>query len=139
VSNFNIDLDTASVAESLDDERDKWETSRVYVAGTNVEYGVYLEFGTENMPPYPWARPAIREFKANPEEFLLDNTGFSTIDEIPNGDTLVRALSNAVAGKMEDNVNAQDASRDRSPGTDPEHPARDTGNLTADIKAVRVK
>jgi len=138
VSSFDIDIDMASVAESLDDLKDKWETDAVFTVGSNVEYGVYLEFGTRDMPPYPWFRPAILEFEANPQDFVIENTNFNSIQEIPNGDTLVRAVSNALENKMTDNVNAQKAV-DRSPGTNPEHPRRQDGNLTASIQAVRLK
>jgi len=90
------------------------------------------------MPPYPWFRPAIREFQANPQPFVLANTRFNSFEEIPDGDTLVKAVATALENKMTDNVNAQKANA-RSPGTDPEHPKRDIGNLTASIQAVRVK
>ena len=41
-----------------------WQVSEdgrgLYVnAGTNVDYGRYLEDGTDRMRPYPWARPAL--------------------------------------------------------------------------------
>ena len=91
------------------------------------------------MPPYPWFRPAIKEFQADPENFIEENTDYQSIDAIPTADKLVEALAFALQSKMEDNVNAQDPSRDRSPGTDPEHPKRDLGTLTNSIKATRIK
>jgi len=163
VTNFNIDVDFQDTFDALEDLGDKWDTDAVYTVGSNVEYGVYLEFGrgpieappdsaipietadgtifrqsVSGHPPYPWFRPAIREFKANPTDFVTDNTEFSSIREIPNGDILVKAIATALENQMTDNVNAQKAV-DRSPGTHPEHPRRDDGNLTASISAVRVK
>lgn len=138
MTDFDIDIDTASVFESLDDVEDKWVTDAVFRVGSNVEYGLYLETGTEKMPPYPWFGPAIREFQANPQDFVTENTGYSSIREIPNGEKLVQAVANALENKMTDNVNAQ-KSVDRSPGTDPEHPKRDTGTLTNSIQAVRIR
>jgi len=109
-----------------------------YVVGSGVEYGVYLEFGTEDMPPYSWFRPAIREFRANPERFIMDNTDFGSIDDIETTQELVEAVAISLENRMKDNVNAQKASADRSPGVEDDHPMRDTGTLTASIQAVRI-
>lgn len=137
---MNIDFDfegAAQTFEAFEDLRDQYADGVTFVVGTTVEYGVYLEFGTEDMPPYPWFRPAIREFKANPESFIRDNTDFASIDEIESTEEMVATVAAALQNQMENNVNAQ-KSVDRSPGTDPEHPQRDTGNLTASILAVRI-
>lgn len=32
--------------------------------GTNVEYGTFLEFGTQKMKPYPWLTPALNRNKS---------------------------------------------------------------------------
>lgn len=40
---------------------------------------------------------------------------------------------------MQANIDAGSANLDRSPGTHPEHPQRDTGNLVASIQAKRLK
>lgn len=90
-------------------------------------------------PPYPWFRPAIREFKANPETFLLETTDFDSLTDIQTTDELVASVAVGLQSRMEDNVNAQDPSRDRSPGTHPDHPQRDSGNLTASIQATRIR
>jgi len=138
MADFEIDLSgMAELQDTIDDLKDDYGESPVYVVGTNVEYGVYLEFGTRDMPPYAWFRPAIREFKANPTTFILENTGWNSIDEIPSTKELVRAVANALENQMKDNVNAQDANG-RSPGTHPDHPKRQSGNLTADIEAERI-
>jgi len=138
MSDFTVDVDgiekTFSLLQRL---KEKFQSDPVFVVGTNVEYGVYLEMGTRDMPPYPWFRPAIREFRANPEDFITDNTGYPSVDEIPSTDALVKAVATALQTQMEKNVNAQKAT-DRSPGTHPEHPRRQDGNLTGDIGAVRI-
>jgi len=163
MTDFSIDIDTAAVAESLNDLEEDWATDAVFTVGSNTEYGVILEMGrgpieapegsaipietdsgtifrkkVSGHPPYPWFRPAIREFQANSKEFILDNTGFNSIKEIPDGDTLVRAIATALENQMKANASAQSAS-DRSPGTHPEHPTRDSGNLVASISAVKVQ
>lgn len=139
MTNFDLSLDGAdNLTRKFAEVKQRGEGDRVDVVGTNVEYGIYLEMGTEDMPPYPWFRPAIREFKANPERFILDNTGYSSIDNIPSANHLIGAVSSALERQMKNNVSA-DRSADRSPGTHPEHPKVDTGNLRASIQAVRVK
>jgi hypothetical protein len=140
VTDFDLELDGfEKTKQRFEELRERYDGDGVtYVVGTAVEYAIYLEFGTENMPPYSWFRPAIREFKANPESFLLDNTDFSSVDEIETTEGLVKAVSFALQTKMTANVNAQDPSADRSPGVDPDHPSRDTGNLSASIQAVRI-
>lgn len=125
--------------EAFQELRERYEGDGVtVVVGTTVEYGIYLEMGTRHMPPYPWFRPAVREFKANPEQFIFNNTDFNSIDAIETTEEMVETVGAALQNRMEDNVNAQDASRDRSPGTHPEHPSRDSGNLTASIMSVRI-
>jgi len=127
-----------ATAQAFRDLEERYDGDGVtYVVGSGVEYGVYLEFGTEDMPPYSWFRPAIREFRANPESFLLDNTGFGSIGDIDTTQELVETVAISLENRMKDNVNAQKSS-DRSPGVDPDHPKRDTGTLTASIQAVRI-
>lgn len=139
MSDFDISLDgLESIQARLEEIENDVDSDAVYVTGTNVEYGVYLEFGTEDMPPYSWFRPAIREFKANPETFIQNNTDFSSIDEIESTDEMVATIAVALANQMEKNVSAN-TSTDRSPGTHPEHPQRDTSNLVNDISAQRIK
>lgn len=165
MTRFGIEVDTSDVAETLEDTRDKWETNREYVVGTNVEYAVYLEFGrgpveptgdtealrfedeegniiyrarAEGHPPYPFFRPAIMEFEADPEAFIIKNTDFTAFREIPNADTLVKAIAEGLVTQMESNAKADNPLVDRSPGTHPDHPVRQSGTLIASIQAVRV-
>lgn len=127
--------ETARAFRELEDEID--DDGVTYVAGSAVEYGVYLEFGTEDMPPYSWFRPAVREFKANPETFIVERTGYSSIDDIPNTKAVVQAVAVALQSQMENNVSAVSSSN-RSPGVDPDHPKRDTGTLVNSISAQRI-
>lgn len=137
MADFSVDIDDTAVREAFSDLRDAGTSERVEVVGTTVEYGAFLEFGTEDMPPYSWFRPAVREFESNPERFITDNTGFTSIDEIPSADMLVTAIAQALVNQMENNVSAASSS-DRSPGTAADHPKVDTGNLKSSIQAVRV-
>jgi hypothetical protein len=165
MANFKIEVSgSGSVESSLNSLQDRWSTDRVYVTGTNQEYAVALEFGrgpveaqdadalrfedengdviyrtsVSGHPPYPFFEPAIREFKANPINFITDNSGFDSIRQIPNGDVLVKTLAEALANQMSANASAT-GSADRSPGTHPNHPQRQSGALVASIQAVRVR
>jgi len=134
----DLSLDGASELQASFEELEaRAEDPDTFVVGTNTEYAVYLEFGTRKMQPYPFFRPAINQFKANPKDFITDNTGYTDIEEIPTADALVEAVAAALQTKMEANASA-DSSAMRSPGTDPSHPKRDTGNLVASINATRV-
>jgi len=139
MSDISIDLSGMSqLREKLDELKDDYDGDAVYAVGTNTKYATFLEFGTRNMPPYPFFKPAIREFEANPEAFIADNTGYSGIDDIGGTDAFVRAVATALKTQIEKNVNAAGA-RDRSPGTDPDHPKIDTDTLRASIDVVRVR
>lgn len=161
-----LDLNIAGIPELREEfERfeDRWDDAPEYVVGTNVEYGPILEFGrgpvtpdtadalkfeaggetvyakrVSGHPPYPWFRPAVREFKRNPEGFVRDTTGYDSFEEIPNIEALVQAVASGLANRMKDNTNAEGGT-DRSPGTHPDHPKRDTGNLSASIGFSKVK
>jgi hypothetical protein len=111
---------------------------------------VYLEFGTEDMPPYPFFRPAIRELKANPRQFLFETTEYGSLDEIDTTDELIKAVAFGLEKRMTANATAQGTNK-RSPGTDPEHPRsgfigefdgeeiRNTSNLRANIRARKIQ
>jgi len=135
-----LDLDLQGVGElqaKFEELEERADDPDTWVVGTQTEYAVYLEFGTRDMPPYPFFRPAINEFRANPERFITSNTGYTDIEEIPTADALVEAIAAALKTKMEANASA-DSSAIRSPGTDPAHPKRQIGNLVASIDATRV-
>jgi len=135
---IDLDISTGTVEKNIDELKERFEGETVYVVGSNVEYGVYLEMGTRDMPPYPWFRPAIREFKANPEQLIQRHTGFTSIDEIPSEDVLVKAVATTLSEQMTNNASALSGGV-RSPGTDSEHPKRVTGNLAGSIQASKIK
>lgn len=137
---MDIDLETDGFAElraDFEQLEERGTTDRVYVVGANAEYAVYLEFGTRDMPPYPFFRPALAEFRANPEGFITDNTGFTRLEDIPTADALVDAIATGLLNQITDNADASQGNR--SPGTAPDHPKVQTGNLKASIRAERVR
>jgi len=139
MTDFDIDLDGLENAViELESEAEQWASDAVWVTGSNVEYGVYLEFGTEDMPPYPWFRPAIADFRRNPNGFIRRNTEYKSIDAIPSADALVKAVAVGLENQMTKNASAETATG-RSAGTRRGHPKRQSGNLAGSIQAVRVK
>jgi len=40
--------------------------------GSDVNYGLYLELGTNRMQPRPWLRPALKKTKKQVEKFFKD-------------------------------------------------------------------
>jgi len=136
----DIDLDLSGVPElqaKTQELKEDYEDEAVYAVGTNVEYSIYLEMGTRNMPPYPFFMPAVREFQANPESFILGRTEYGSIDEIDSTQEMVKAVASALQSQIQINATAQASGR--SPGTAPDNPQVDTGNLRASISVQRVK
>ena len=133
---FEIDIDDAAVRQSLRELKDDYTSRREYKVGSNVEYSVYLEFGTRDMPPYPFVRPAVKEFEAGPEQFVRKHSGVE-VDELESADQVVKTVAFAFETAITQNANAN--APDRSPGTNPEHPVVQTGTLVNSIQAERVR
>jgi len=136
-----IDLDVDGEIEleaTLDRVQQAGESDATYEIGTSTEYGQYLEYGTRDMPPYPWFRPAIADFRRNPNGFIRRNTEYKSIDAIPSADALVKAVAVGLENQMTKNASAETATG-RSAGTRRGHPKRQSGNLAGSIQAVRVK
>jgi len=162
MTRFGINVRDTGVRDSLRELKGNWSDAPTFKVGPGVEYAIYLEFGrgpveadsadalqfenedgetiyrtrVDGHPPYPFVRPAIREFKANPRTFITDNTEFGSIGEIDSVDELVRSVAFALESQMKKNATAN--STDRSPGTHPNHPQVDTGTLRASISAIKV-
>lgn len=126
-----------SVLDLLDDIQLRFDDDVVYVVGTNVEYGIYLETGTSKMQPYPWFKPAIEEYQRDPQKFIAKNAEKS-LSELDTMAGIVKVVAFSLERQMKKNVAADKASG-RSPGTHPEHPQVDLGNLRPSIRAERVR
>jgi len=136
MTRFDVDIDDASVKASLEELKNDFEPEPSFVVESGAEYSVYLEFGTEDMPPYPFFRPAIRELKADPEAFLLKNSELDSLGDIDSTAELVKNTAQALERQIKINATAQ--APGRSPGTDADHPQVQTGNLRAKIRARRI-
>lgn len=162
----DIDLDLngmGSLRAELEELEADWDTDAVFSVGTDRDYGSILEFGrgpiraddgylkfegedgetifrkeVSGHPPYPWFRPAIREFDADSRAFLFKNTDVSNLGDIETGEELLASVAAGLQTQMEKNASANTAV-DRSPGTHPEHPQRDTGVLVSSIQTTRIR
>lgn len=85
--------------------------SRTYRVGTNVEYSVYVEFGTSRNEAQPYLRPAVEQ-------------AVSELDQIANDADSPEELVEMLALKVEEYA------KDKAPV--------DTGNLRGSIEAQRV-
>lgn len=136
---MEIDLDLSGV-EALRAELEEIETTvgreSVWRVTVSADYAKYLETGTRDMPAYPFFRPAIREFQARGNAFLRKH-GFD-IEEADSAADAVSMVALSLEAQMKQNVTAQ-AAGGRSPGTHPEHPKVQTGNLRSSISARRVR
>lgn len=59
-----------SLMSSIDGIKDRWTGgSAKWVVGTNVEYAVYVEFGTSRLAAQPYLRPAAENAVAKADAF----------------------------------------------------------------------
>ena len=63
-----------NVTEMFDGAVEMYTDSSVFVVGTNVEYSVYVEFGTSKMEAQPYLRPAI-EAAVRDADRLFETSG----------------------------------------------------------------
>ena len=102
-------LGATSLLDTFDGLRDRWAGgSATWTVGTNVEYAVYVEFGTSRMAAQPYLRPAAERAMAKADRFA---------DESDSADELVEKLALQVEREAKELVPV------------------DTGNLRASITA----
>lgn len=102
----------SGVMQMLDAVEVQFDDNVVYVVGPTVEYGIYQELGTSNMPPQPFLFPAAREVNRELDTIAADAN--STED-------LVRRAA----------LEIQRRAKERAPV--------DTGTLRASISAERIQ
>lgn len=85
--------------------------SRTYRVGTNVEYSIYVEFGTSRNQAQPFLRPAVEQ-------------AVTELDQIANNTDSPEELVETLALRIEEYA------KDKAPV--------DTGNLMNSISAQRV-
>jgi len=74
--------DTGQLAASIANEGgngvfriEKTADEIAVLVGTKLAYGLYLEFGTSRMPPYPWLFPACEEKRGEIKEAIKTGGG----------------------------------------------------------------
>jgi phage gpG-like protein len=81
-------LGATSLLDTFDDFRDRWAGgSATWTVGTNVEYAVYVEFGTSRMAAQPFLRTAAERAMTKADRFA---------DESNSDDELVEKLAHEV-------------------------------------------
>lgn len=99
-----------------------------WVVGSDAEHAVYMEFGADHHPPYPFLYPAARDVMNTQADYII-----STSD---SNEEAMKRIAEAVEKQAKRNVVA--SAGNRSPGTDPDHPQIRTGELYDSIEAERI-
>jgi hypothetical protein len=123
MSDFEVEVEGfRRVLESLEDIQDDIRGAGTVTIGTGVEYAVYLEFGTSDMDPKPFFRPALAELRVQGvERFLRSNTNLSA-EQIDELETLVDAVGLALERRIKEIITKKSLI--------------DTGTLRASILAI---
>lgn len=77
-----FDLELEGLSETIEDlERleERWTGQQQWLVGTSVEYAIYLEFGTSEMDPKPFFRPAVDRVQSKIEDIA---DGADSIDDL---------------------------------------------------------
>lgn len=70
-------LGAASLVRSFKAARVVASVTDTWVVGTDVEYSVYVEFGTSRMSAQPYLRPAIEHAKRNAERYMAETSSIN--------------------------------------------------------------
>lgn len=100
--------DTLAAFDAVKD----WAGEAEYVVGTNVQYSVYVEFGTSKMAAQPYLRPAVED--------VVNRMGDEIAEDAESAEELVKRLA----------LEIERGAKERAPV--------DTGNLRASIEAEQV-
>jgi len=100
--------------QTLREEIADAETTVDYVVGSGVEYSVFLEFGTEDMDPKPFVRPAVDEVESRLSQIA---------DDADTADGLVTKVALALEREIKQTITRKGLI--------------DTGTLRASVTAIR--
>jgi len=100
--------------QTLREEIADAETTVDYVVGSGVEYSVFLEFGTEDMDPKPFVRPAVDEVESRLSQIA---------DDADTADELVTKVALALEREIKQTITRKGLI--------------DTGTLRASVTAIR--
>ena len=122
VDEFVADIDRA--IEEIDDVQDRYTGGGTWFVGTAVEYAIYLEFGTRDMDPKPFVRPAFLAYQSNLAAAIAADTE-TTLEEIDSADELVQVIAFGLERRIKQIIRAKGLI--------------DTGALRASVQAVPVE
>lgn len=123
MTDIDADLDgLVSLQDTIDDLQENIESTVSYAVGTAVEYAIYLEFGTRNMDPKPFVRPAARTYQESLDAAIAADTN-TTLQAIDDVDTLVKVVAFGLERRIKRIIRAKGLI--------------ETGTLRASITAVR--
>jgi hypothetical protein len=111
-----------SNARELRNNAEEWSEPARYYVGTNVEYAIYLEYGTSKMDPKPFFRPVIAEARRDLNAFIRDNTDFKG-QNIDSPDKLVKVVAFAIERRVKEVIT--------------EKGLIDTGAMRASVRATK--
>ena len=124
---MGVDIDgLTDLFEDLDDLQDSYgDDGPTWVTGTNVEYAIYLEYGTKHMDPKPFFRPVVAEVKTQGvESFLRDNTELGGMADIAGTEEFVAVFAIAIEARVKEVITKKGLI--------------DTGTLRASIAATPI-
>jgi hypothetical protein len=125
MADFETELESFErVLESLNDIERQLDPGEPVVVGTAVQYSVFLEFGTSDMDPKPFFRPALAELRVKGVEGFIEGSGVLRSDDLGDvdPDDLVDALALALERRIKEIITQKGLI--------------DTGTLRASIVAV---
>ena len=124
MADFEVELEGfRRVLDALDDISNDLRGAGTVTVGTGVSYSVFLEFGTRDMDPKPFFRPALAELRVQGvDDFIRSNTRLSA-EQIGDLDGLVTVVGLALERRIKEIITAKGLI--------------DTGTLRASVVAVR--
>lgn len=97
MADISFDADTfvadiESAIEEVEDIQERYTGGETWFVGSAVEYAIYLEFGTRDMDPKPFLRPALLAYQSSLEAAIAADTE-TTLDAIDSVDELVQTIA----------------------------------------------
>lgn len=123
MADFDVEVESFErVIESLNDIEDDIRGAGTVTVGTGVKYSIWLEFGTSDMDPKPFFRPALAELRAKGVERFLENNTNLSVEQIDDLDSLVKVVGLALERRIKEIITRKGLI--------------DTGTLRASVLAV---
>jgi hypothetical protein len=126
MADFETELESFNrVLDSLNDIERQLDPGEPVVVGSAVSYSVFLEFGTSDMDPKPYFRPALAELRVKGIEGFIKDSGIlrnKEFSDVDDAGEVVDALALTLERRIKEIIT--------------EKGLIDTGTLRASIVAV---